>query len=123
MSQLLLGQAKLFIVDEEERPVFTVEEFGDRNWTTDSRAVLVEQDSVLRSFTEVSRGQSFIVEVIVGGEIWLTMVPVDTAAKVVCAAPRYKLDLYGAIARTFSARAQQWKLSLQQPHRYAVAQK
>src|SRR6185369_8103782 len=101
LSQLLLWQTKLFVVNEEERLVFAVKNFRDHDWATDSPAILVQQDSVLWSFTEIRRGQGFIVEVIVRGEVWLTVVPVEAATEVICATARHKLDLHCAIACAF----------------------
>ena len=45
----LFRQAILFVVDEEERFVFTAEQAGDTDWTTDLAAGLIQKDALLRS--------------------------------------------------------------------------
>src|SRR6266498_1778920 len=86
LSQLLLRQAKLFIIDEEERFVSAIKEFGNNDRPTYASSVLVEQDAVTRGFAKIRRGESFVVEIVVRRQRRLSVIPVEAATQIVRAA-------------------------------------
>jgi hypothetical protein len=73
------GQAILFIIDEEERLILTVEQARDSDWTTNLAAWLVQKNALLRGLLRYRiRRKVTIIEPVVCVECGVAMIPIET---------------------------------------------
>src|SRR5436190_4653588 len=99
-----LGQPVFLIIDEEKRSVLTIEQFRNRNRTTNLETRLMQNDISARGLAAYwIRRQVAIVEPVVSIEARGTIVVITTSVVLVAAPLSDELDLEGAFTRAFSA--------------------